>query len=293
MSAVRSDALVSTDWLAEHLQAPDVRVVDGSYYLPHEGLDPRTEFETHHIPGAVFFDIDEIADTTSGLPHMIPPPEKFSARVRKLGLGDGLRIVVYDQRGIWSAPRVWWTFRLFGHEDVAVLDGGLPKWLAEGRPVAEGKADPGERHFTARTNGIMVRELDQMRANLKSGREQVLDARGRARFEGREPEPRQGLRQGHIPDSLNLPFTELLDAKSQTMLPPEELRHRFEGAEIDMARPVVTTCGSGITAAVLALGLHIAGHKDVAVYDGSWAEWARPGDTPVATGPARHTSDQS
>ncbi len=284
MTDPRTESLVGTGWLAEHLEAPDVRIVDASYYLPHEGLDPRTEFEAHHILGAVFFDIDEIADTTSDLPHMIPPPEKFSARVRKLGLGDGVRIVIYDQRGIFSAPRVWWAFRLFGHEDVAVLDGGLPKWLAEGRPVEDGPADPSERHFTARTNSFMVRDLDQMVKNLEKGREQVLDARSRARFEGSEAEPRPGLRPGHIPNSRCLPFTELLDPRTQTMLPAKELCRRFEAAGIDMHRPVVTTCGSGVTAAVLALGLSIAGHKDVAVYDGSWAEWGQPGDTPVATG---------
>lgn len=284
MTDPRTESLVGTGWLAEHLEAPDVRIVDASYYLPHEGLDPRTEFEAHHIPGAVFFDIDEIADTTSDLPHMIPPPEKFSARVRKLGLGDGVRIVIYDQRGIFSAPRVWWTFRLFGHQDVAVLDGGLPKWLAEGRPVEDGPADPSERHFTARTNSFMVRDLDQMVKNLEKGREQVLDARSRARFEGSEAEPRPGLRPGHIPNSRCLPFTKLLDPRTQTMLPAKELCRRFEAAGIDMHRPVVTTCGSGVTAAVLALGLSIAGHKDVAVYDGSWAEWGQPGDTPVATG---------
>ena len=284
MTDPRTESLVGTGWLAEHLEAPDVRIVDASYYLPHEGLDPRTEFEAHHIPGAVFFDIDEIADTTRDLPHMIPPPEKFSARVRKLGLGDGVRIVVYDQRGIFSAPRVWWTFRLFGHEDVAVLDGGLPKWLAEGRPVEDGPADPSERHFTARTNSFMVRDLGQMVKNVENGREQVLDARSRARFEGSEAEPRPGLRPGHIPNSRCLPFTDLLDSKTQTLLPTEELCRRFEAAGIDMHGPVVTTCGSGVTAAVLALGLSIAGHKDVAVYDGSWAEWGQPGDTPVETG---------
>jgi len=287
MTVFNSDALVSTDWLAEHLAAPDIRVVDGSYYLPGEGLDPRAEFEAHHVPGAVFFDIDEIADSSVDLPHMIPPPEKFSARVRKLGLGDGVRIVAYDQRGLFSAPRVWWTFRLFGHRDVAVLDGGLVKWLAEGRPVEEGSAHPTERHFTARTNSLMVRDRDQVRTNLDSGREQLVDARSRGRFEGREPEPRQGLRGGHIPGSLNLPFADLLDRESQTLLPAAQLAERFAAAGIDMKRPVIASCGSGITAAVVALGLHVAGHKDVSVYDGSWAEWGDPeSGLPVATGPA-------
>ena len=285
MTALDSEALVSTAWLAEHLEAPDVRVVDASYYLPHEGLGPRAEYEAHHIPGAVFFDIDEIADADSPLPHMRPSAEKFSSRVRKLGLGDGVRIVVYDQRGIWSAPRVWWTFRVFGHDDVAVLDGGLPKWLNEGRPEEEGPVQASERHFTARTNTLMVRDKAQMLANLESRREQVLDARPRGRWEGVDPETWPGRRGGRIPASLVLPFAELLDPTAQTMLPPEALKARFLAAGVDLSRPVVTACGSGITAAVLALGLHVLGRQS-ALYDGSWAEWGLPGDTPVETGSA-------
>lgn len=286
MAEPSNSALVSTQWLAEHLNAPDVRIVDGSYYLPHEGLDPRAEYEVQHIPGAVFFDIDEIADSTSPLPHMLPPPEKFSSRVRKLGLGDGVRIVVYDQRGVMSAPRVWWTFRFFGHEDVAVLDGGLPKWLREGRPVSEEPARPGERHFTPRVNSLMARDQQQVLGNLQSRREQVLDARSAGRFAGHDPEPRAGLRSGHIPGSLSLPFTDLLDRETQTFLLPDQLRARYKAAGVDMTRPVITTCGSGITAAILSLGLHLVGHADVALYDGSWADWGQPGDTPVETGPA-------
>ena len=287
MAAFDSDSLVTTAWLAEHLDAPDVRVVDGSYYLPGEGLDPRAEYEAQHIPGAVFFDIDDIADSDSPLPHMLPAPEKFSSRVRKLGLGDGVRIVVYDQRGLFSAPRVWWTFRFFGHKDVAVLDGGLPKWTTEGRPVDEGPVRAGERHFTARVNSLMVRDQDQILANLTSGREQVLDARARGRFEGRDPEPREGLRGGHIPGSLSLPYADLIDPKTQTMRTRDDLEASFAAAGFDPSRPVVTTCGSGITAAVLALALDLLGHRDVAVYDGSWSEWGLPGDTPVETGPAQ------
>ena len=283
MTDLRDETLVSTQWLADHLDAPDVRVVDGSYYLPHEGLDPREEYENQHIPGAVFFDIDEISDTTSSLPHMLPPAEKFSSRVRKLGLGDGVRIVVYDQRGILSAPRVWWTFRTFGHSDVAVLDGGLAKWLDEDRPIEDGPGRAGERHFTARMNTFMVRNKDQILRNIESGREQVLDARSAGRFAGDAEEPRPGLRSGRIPGSLNLPFTELLDRETQTLLPNDQLRQRILDAGIDLNRPVATTCGSGITAAVLSLALHVIGHKDVALYDGSWAEWGLPGDTPVAT----------
>lgn len=280
-----SSPLVTTAWLADHLDAPDVRVVDASYYLPHEGLSGRTEFELQHIPGAVFFDIDEIAESDSDLPHMLPAPEKFSSKVRKLGLGDGVRIVAYDQRGLFSAARIWWTFRYFGHSDVAVLDGGLPKWLAEGRAVEDGPGRAEERHFTARMNSFMLREKDQILSNLSTRREQVLDARSRGRFEGKDDEPRPGLRPGHIPGSLNLPYTDLLERESQTLRSVEELRDRFESAGVDMKRPVVTTCGSGITAAILALGLHMAGHKDVALYDGSWSEWGLPGETPVDIGP--------
>ena len=287
MTDFTKEALVSTAWLAEHLSDPDLRVIDGTYYLPHEGLDARAEFELHHIPGAVFFDIDDIADSKTDLPHMLPEPHKFSSRVRKLGLGDGLRFVVYDQRGLFSAPRVWWTFRYFGHHDVAVLDGGLPKWLNEERPVEDGPAHAGERHFTARMDSLTLRDKDQMLANIESGREQVLDARSAGRFAGTDPEPRDGLRGGHVPGSLNLPYPELMDRETQTLLPVDAMTARFEAAGLDMARPVVTTCGSGITAAILALGLFRVGHKDVALYDGSWSEWGQPGDTPVETGPAR------
>ena len=286
MADFEKNPLVTTEWLAENLNAPDLRIVDGSYYLPHEGLDPHAEYELHHIPGAVFFDIDDIADDDSELPHMLPSPVKFSSRVRKLGLGDGLRFVIYDQRGLFSAPRVWWTFRHFGHRDVAVLDGGLPKWMAEGRQVEEEEVRKGERHFTARVDGFNLRDKGQVLANIKSGREQVLDARSRGRFAGSEEEPRPGLRGGHIPDSLNLPYGELIEAESQTMKPAAELRAAFEAAGVDMSKPVVTTCGSGITAAILSLGLELAGHKQVALYDGSWAEWGLPGDTPVDSGSA-------
>ncbi|RDD63894.1 3-mercaptopyruvate sulfurtransferase [Ferruginivarius sediminum] len=291
MPRYNTDALVSTEWLADHLRSPDVRIVDATYYLPHEGKNGREEFERAHIPGAVFFDIDDIADTGSELPHMVPSAEKFSSKVRKLGLGDGSRIVVYDQKGIASSPRAWWMFRLFGHQDVTVLDGGLPKWLAENRPTEEGPVQVrDERHFTARFNHTMLRDVDQMRRNLSSGRDQVLDARSPSRFEGSE-ELWPGRRLGHIPGSLNLPFNALIDPDTQTLKAPEELERLFDEAGVQPRKPVVTTCGSGLTAAILALGLHVTGHRDVAVYDGSWAEWGLPGDTPVETGSPGRSSD--
>jgi thiosulfate/3-mercaptopyruvate sulfurtransferase len=274
-------SLVSTAWLAERLASPDIRVVDATYYLPVQGKNARAEYEHRHIPGAVFFDIDEIADTSVPLPHMLPSPEKFSARVRKLGLGDGNKIVLYDAHGMMSAARVWWTFRAFGHRDVAVLDGGLPKWIAEGRPVEDGPPHPRERHFTARFNNLMVRDKAQVRANIASKREQLVDARSATRFAGTEPEPWPGRRSGHVPGSFNVPYADLLDPASKTFLPADRIRARFEQAGVDLSKPIVCSCGSGITACVLAFALHLIGDEKVAVYDGSWSEWGLPGDTPV------------
>ena len=284
MDYANKDALVSTEWLAAHLSAPDVRIVDGSWYLPTARRDAKAEYAEWHIPGAVFFDIDEIADTSNPLPHMLPSPEKFAARVRKLGLGDGNRIVVYDGAGLYSAARVWWTFRVFGHDDVAVLDGGLPKWLDEGRPVESTQPLPRERHFTARLNHALVRDLAQVRANIATRREQLLDARSAGRFAGRDPEPRAGLRGGHIPGSLSLPYDLLIDPRTRAMKSASELARLFRQAGLDMRKPVVTSCGSGITAAILSLGLHLLGHRDVSLYDGSWTEWGGRADTPIEMG---------
>lgn len=278
--------LVSTEWLAERLGAPDIRIVDASWYLPQIGRDAKAEYRAQHIPNAVFFDIDDISDTASSLPHMLPSPEKFASRVRKLGLGDGNRIIVYDGSGAnLSAGRVWWMFRAFGHRDVAVLDGGMKKWLAEGRPVDDFPPAPRERHFSARLDTTLIRDIDQMRANLKQRREQVADARSPGRFTGQEPEPRPGLRGGHIPDSFNLPYLDLVQ-EDGTLLPPAALKRRVEAAGIDLSRPIVCACGSGVSAGALVLALHLLGGREVSLYDGSWAEWGAQTDTPVEAGPS-------
>jgi thiosulfate/3-mercaptopyruvate sulfurtransferase len=264
--------LVTTQWLAAHLSAPDVRVADASWYLPQAGRDAKAEYRSAHIPGAVFFDIDDLSDEKSPLPHMLAQAPKFASRMRKLGLGDGNMIVVYDGAGIYSSPRAWWMLRAIGHEEVAVLDGGLPKWRAEGRPVEDLIANPYPRHFTPRPNNALLRDFDQMKANLVSRAEQVIDARGAARFHAREPEPRPGTRGGHIPGSTNIPYTEFT-AGDGTLKPRDDLARLFAVAGVDPARPAITTCGSGVTAAIALLALTALGAKDAALYDGSWAEW--------------------
>ncbi|MDB5452239.1 MAG: Rhodanese domain protein [Caulobacteraceae bacterium] len=279
------DPLVSTAWLQDHLSAPDVRIVDGSWHLPTEQRDARAEYRQAHIPGAVFFDIDEICDEQNPLPHMLPHPVKFSSRMRKLGLGDGSRIVVYDTKGLFSAARVWWMLRVMGHQDVVVLDGGLPKWISEGRPIEDLPPPPRERHFTVRFDSALIRSLEDVGKDISTGKEQVVDARPAGRFEGREPEPRPGVRSGHIPGSRSLPWETLLGPDG-ALLPPDKLAERFKAAGVDPAKPVVTTCGSGVSAAILALALARLGRWRTPVYDGSWAEWGSREDLPLATGAA-------
>ncbi len=278
--------LVSTEWLAARLTAPDIRILDGSLYLPGDPRDGRAEYLKAHIPGARFFDIEEISDQHSPLPHMLPPVEMFVSRVRKMGIGDGHRVIVYDQQGLFSAARVWWTFRVFGHQDVAVLDGGLPKWIAEGRPVEQEEPEPRERHFTGRRNAGLVRDVTQVAEAAKLEAEQIVDARAPGRFRGEEPEPRQGLRSGHIPGSRNVYYGDLLNP-DKTMKSPEEIRALFEKAGVDLTKPLVTSCGSGVTAAILSLALNRIGHTRNAVYDGSWSEWGAYADLAVETGGPR------
>lgn len=278
--------IVETDWLAAHLNAPDLIVFDGSWHLPTAARDAKGEYLAEHIPGALFFDIDDLVDEKSSLPHMLPPTPKFASRMKKMGVGDGMRIVVYDSYGLFSAARVWWTFRAMGHQDVAVLNGGLKKWKAEGRPLEDGPPVPRTaRHFTPLLNNSLVRDLDDMKGYVAKGDMQIVDARPKGRFEGTEAEPRPGLRMGHIPGSKSVPSGQIVNADG-TLKSKEDLARIFLDAGIDPSAPVVTTCGSGVTASILALALSVLGQTNAAVYDGSWAEWGQEGlDTPVAMGP--------
>ncbi len=273
------DNIVSTDWLAARLASPDIAILDCSWHLPAAGRSAQEEFLAGHIPGAQFFDIDYIADRESGLPHMLPKPEVFSAAVRKMGIGDGKRVVCYNAVGLFSAARVWWMFKVFGHNDVVVLDGGLPKWTGEALPLEVGPArKPQERHFTARFQSMMVKDLQQVRSSP-----QVVDARSPARFRGEEPEPRPGVRPGHIPGAKNVHYGSLL-APDGTLKPPAMIRNAFEKAGIDLRTPIVTSCGSGVTAAILTLALEMIGAREVGLYDGSWAEWGSSPNTEVSIG---------
>ncbi len=279
-------ALASTEWLAARLGRAGLRVLDASWYLPASGRNAETEYADGHIPGALFFDLDASSDPGSPLPHMLPPAARFAERMSALGLDDGDDLVVYDGSGVnLSAPRAWWMFRVFGHDRVAVLDGGSGKWRREGRPFEQGTVRLPRGRLTARLQSGRVRQLEEVRSSVELGTEQVVDLRSAGRFTGAEPEPRAGLRGGHMPGSVNLPFQELV-AEDGTMLPVDRLRRRIESAGIDLTRPVVATCGSGTSACALVHALHLMGDDRVALYDGAWTEWGSRHDTPVVTGPS-------
>jgi thiosulfate/3-mercaptopyruvate sulfurtransferase len=284
MTDFSSKWLAETDWLQERLGAPGLVIMDASLKMPGDAHAPFDLYKEAHIPGALFFDIDDLSDTSSALPHMLPAPEKFASRMRMMGVGDGMKAVIYDNRGIFSSPRAWWMFRVMGHNDVTVLNGGLKKWVAEGRPIEAGSpAQRSERHFTARKNSALVRDLSDMLAAVEVKRPQIADARAKGRFEGREPELRPVPRLGHMPGACNVPYAKLIN-EDGTMKSAPDLRAAFEAAGISPEKPVITTCGSGVTACILALGLSVLGNEYTAVYDGSWTEWSAAPSAPVAQG---------
>lgn len=279
MAFKNPEALVTTDWLAANLDNPGIRIVDGSSFLPNVPRDAHEEYLEKHIPGAVLVDIEECCDTASGLPHMLPDAAKFEAMMGARGIANEHRVVVYDSQGVRTAPRVWWMFRVFGHDNVVVLDGGLPKWEAEGRPLASGEEKPAAATFKATFRPDLVRNVDQMIANQTSRSELVVDARPAGRFAGTADEPRPGIPSGHMPGSVSMPVELVVDAQTGCVLPADTVAANFEKIGVDVGKPVVTTCGSGVAACTTALGLFLLGQKDVPVYDGSWSEWGARRDT--------------
>jgi thiosulfate/3-mercaptopyruvate sulfurtransferase len=286
MTSVTDDPLVSTDWLAAHIDDPGVKIIDASFKLPGVLPLPVDDYLAAHIPGAVFFDVDAISDHDDPRPHMYPDAAQFARDIAGLGISSGNTVVAYDSGGWVAAPRAWWMFLSFGYPNVKVLDGGLKKWLREGRPTHSGKVTPKPGKFQANFDPSYIRGKQQIVANLETRAEQLVDARPRGRFEGTAPEPRPGSRSGHIPGSRNVPYAGLFNAETGAMKPLEDLRKAFAGAGVDLTKPIVTTCGSGVSALVLTLALYRLGVRGSALYDGSWAEWGLPDGPPVATGPA-------
>ena len=283
MPHTNHDALVSTDWLADNLDNPAISILDGTYHLPTAGRDAATEFALKHLPGAVRFDIDDICDKDDALPHMIPSAELFASKVSALGISNEHRVIVYDVYGMQSAARTWWMLRVFGHDNVAVLNGGLPKWEAEGRRVTAATDPRLVSRFQARFRRQLVRGIDDVRRTVDTGDAQIIDARSVGRFTAAEPEPRAGMRSGHMPGAFSLPFTDLLDTPHRTFKNAEAIHERVRAANIDLDKPITTSCGSGVTACAVSLGLFLIGKEDAAVYDGSWSEWGGRADTPVVT----------
>lgn len=284
MDYANPNALVSTDWLADHLEDPNVRVVDASFPIPGDKTDYKAEFRKAHIPNAVYFDIDEIADQETQLHHMLPTPENFAQAVGKLGIDNDHRVIAYDVGGGYAAAgRVWWMFRTFGHDKVAVLNGGLNKWRAENRPTDKGNVTPPPSKFTANYRPELCRNADQMLANVSSSKFQVVDARSEGRFFAREPEPRAGSRSGHIPGSKCMYYKDFLREDNGTFLPADELREAFQQAGVDIKQPVAASCGSGVTAAILIMALYLLGNENGAIYDASWSEWGMREDLPIET----------
>lgn len=282
MTFANPEALVSTEWLAAHLSDPDLRILDCTWHHSSTNLDGRTQYRGRHLPGSVHFDIDHVADKSSSLPHMVPGASDFANKVGLLGVGDGDRIVVYDRLyGGSAAARVWWMFRVFGHEKVAMLDGGFGKWTKEKLPAEMAAVRPQPRSFTATFNPALVRNLSEMKANLETGAAQVIDARGPAKFDGTQEDVFPFKKLGHIPNATNIPWADFIHPDAGTLIAPDALSARLAAAGIDLQRPVVTTCASGITSCLVALALHLLGHKETAVYDGSWAEWSLAEDTPA------------
>jgi thiosulfate/3-mercaptopyruvate sulfurtransferase len=273
----------TTAELAAELGDARLGVIDGSWHMPNTGRLGAVEFRLGHIPGAVYFDIDTIADLDAGLPHMLPKPDMLAKEMTALGLGDGMRFVIYDVLGLFAAARVWWTLRVYGVEDVRIVEGGLTKWIAEGRPLETGEARPKPRSFTPRLDQSFVASLAEVREALATSSAQVVDARPAERFRGEAPEPRPGLKSGHMPGSLNVPFADVVE--HGRLKPADALRAIFAEHKVDLAKPVITTCGSGVSAAILALAVEEAGGKIAGLYDGSWAEWGGRVDCPAATGP--------